>query len=124
MVAALLNLNKSAVSSFKTGDEKMVIGVIVKNVTNDCFFRQGLADVFFYLNLFFIAKHQINFFHGRKFGCGYLCRAAGDDYAGIRVLAAKLANGLPTLALCFLGDSAGIDNDEIVYFREFFFQNL
>lgn len=121
MVAALLYLHKSALSSFKPGYQVFVIIVIGEDVADNAFFGNRASGIFFDLCLFAVAQNQIDLGHGRKFCRSNLRRAARNDNSGFRIAFAEFANSLAALAFRFSGYGAGIDNDDIVKRSQFFF---
>ena len=66
------------------------------------------------LQLFVVADHEVDFGHvGEALRLG-LRRAAGDDDAGVRLVAARLADRLPGLPHGFGRDGAGVDDHRAI----------
>ena len=65
------------------------------------------------IELLLVAEHAIDFGHGGERVRLGLRRAAGDDDARLRLLAAELADRLARLPHRFGGDRAGVDHDRV-----------
>ncbi len=121
MIAAVLYLHESARLAFEPvnqvpgcfchGHDVIDANTFCPECVGVCFKRQpGKA---FRPGFFVIADHEINFFHFGKACRVDLGRAAGDDDAGVRVVAAGLPDCLPGLANGFVGHRTGVEDDGV-----------
>ena len=122
VVAALLDLDKGTLPSFESGDDIVIVVIIVKNVADVGFFRGCSGQVFFYFSFFPVAENEVDLFHFRKFLWCNLGGAAGDNDFGIGIFLAEFTNSLSALAFGFPGYGAGVDDDDIIKLLELFLQ--
>ncbi len=123
MIAAILDLHGRARVAFDAIDQ-MQRGFACRHdvVDDDLFFRadaemppsnarrvSAQADI----ELLGIADHAIDFRHGRECRGLGLRRAAGDDDARLRILAAQFADRLPRLTHGFRRHRAGVDHHRV-----------
>ena len=116
VVAAILHLHEGARAALDGVDHmRRGLGHLEDIVDPDLLelvdpeFRQGAIALRFQLVV--IADDEIDFFHAAK-GAGLrLGGAAGDDDAGIRILAARLADRLSRLPNGLAGHGAGVEDD-------------
>ncbi len=111
MVAALLHLDEAAHAPLETLHQ-MRRGLAHRHdVVGDEAGRS--AAIALGAELRQIAQHLVHLGHGGVAGGIDLRRAAGDDDAGLRPLAARAADRLARLALRLRGHRAGVDDDGV-----------